>query len=156
MPMTRVLEINTHIAMFNGLMIIISGYLTQYVNIGRFMIIASVVLIILETILFWILPFASIDEINIVRVLIIIVGIPFSTALRIWLANSTDSWGQEKYLITGIGGSLGIDILGRTLTFWSLSLFNISHHFAFSCAFVIIMGLASIYSIHSGFNNKTS
>jgi MFS family permease len=152
----QVFKINTYLTILNGVMLILTGYFIQYVNMKRLMIFSATMLLILQVILFWILPDGSLNQINFIRMLIVMVGIPFPVALSIWLANSTDHLGDEKYLITGIGGSFGMDILGKTLTFWSLAFFNLAQNFSLCITFVIIMGLASIYAIYSGFDPKPS
>jgi hypothetical protein len=142
-------RLNTYLTIFDGAMIVVAGYAIRFINVEKFMIVCAIFLTIFEAILLWILPTASIMDITIMRFLVIAAGIPFSIGLKIWVANVTESCQKERYLISGIGGSMGMEILGRSLTVWALSAYNAHENFIFPIIYVVIICACSIYCIYS-------
>jgi MFS family permease len=147
--MSEILRLNTYLTIFDGTMIVLAGYIVKFISIERFMIACGILLALCECALFWIIPTASIDQITLMRVLVMAAGVPFSIAAKIWVANITDSCAKERYLISAIGGSVGMGILGRTLIVWSLSIYNMSGNFMLPILYVAILCACSIYSIYS-------
>ena len=98
--------------------------------------------------------FSILRGIPLMQIFSIILGLPFMVLCNIWLANSTDQLGNEKYLIIAKGRIFGMYIFSGALIL--LALLHFDRLLAFSCAFVTIMGIASIYSISSGLSNKNS
>jgi MFS family permease len=146
---TDALKLNTYLIIIDGMIVPIAGYLINFVNVEKFMISCSFFLVLFSCILLWILPTANLADLFLVRILLIIIGVSLSIALKIWVANITDSYGEEKYLINALGGGLGMEILGRSITFWYLIMFTRYGNFIPCIIYVILLGIAAIYSIYS-------
>lgn len=142
-------RLNTYLTIFDGLMIVVSGYILKFINLERLMIICSILLAFLASVLFWIIPAASVKEIMLMRILVIAVGIPFSIAVKVWITNATESCRKERYLISAIGGSIGMEVLGRSLIVWSLSFYNAYGNFILPIVYVIFLCPCAIYCIYS-------
>jgi MFS family permease len=143
------LTLNMYLVIFDGILIPISGYILKFVNISKFMVTCAIFLSFFLGLVLWILPTASVEEITFARVLLIMAGIPFSIALKIWVADVMDLCGEEKYLICALGGGLGMELLGRNITVLSLFLFNIFGNFILCIVYIFVLGLLAIYSICS-------
>jgi MFS family permease len=144
-----VIDISTYLIIFDGLIICAAGYLLSKVDLQRFMVLCAVTLALLECCLLFVLPSASCQVITILRVLLIIVGVPFAVALKIWLANITDCCGEEKYLFTAVGLGFGVEILGRSIVVWSLYIFSLYANFSLAIAYVVLLAVCAIYSLVS-------
>jgi len=147
--MAQVYSINTSLLILDGIVIIIAGYIISFFSVEKFMIVCLFILVIVESVLFWIIQTASIEEINLMRILVVIFGVSFAVALEVWIANITDNCDEEKYLINGLGQSLGLEIFGRTTVIASLYYFNFAGNFMLSSVYIILLALCAIYSIYS-------
>jgi hypothetical protein len=141
------MRLNTNLLIFDGLMIVLSGYFLSFFKIEKFLLVCSFIIIIFQIILLSIIPFASLDIIMYVRVLLITFGVPFAIALKVWLANVTDSHGQEKYFITALGTGIGIEILGRTIIVGSFYIFNLYKNFTLLIIYVVCLYLVALYCL---------
>ena len=146
---SKMIVLNTYLLMFDGIMIIVSGYILSFVKIEKFLLYCSFLVLISQIVLLWIIPFASLQSIMIIRIMLITFGVPFAIALKIWLANITDTQGQEKYFITALGTGMGIEILGRTIIVGAFYIFGLYKNFTVLIAYVICLYLAAIYCLLS-------
>jgi hypothetical protein len=147
--LAQVIKINSNLIIFDGLIIIASGYFLQFVRLKTFMIICAIILLFCEFLLLWMVPYCSIGQLTLIRMLLIAVGVPFSLSLKIWLANVMDDFGDEKYFINSIGVSLGTELFGRSITVLSLYTFHLYENFIYSMIYISIIFVGAIYSICS-------
>lgn len=145
----EVMKINTYLIIFDGIVIIASGYFLRLVKLQNFMILFATLLLVLELTLLWITPSASIEQITLVRMLLIAVGVPFAISLKIWLANVMDAFGDEKYFISSIGVGMGMEVLGRSITVLSFYTFHLYGNFICSMIYISLTFIGAIYVIYS-------
>ena len=145
----QVMQINTYLIIFDGLVIAISGYCLQFVNLEKFMIVCATILLLLELILLGVTPVCDIEKITLIRVLLIAMGVPFALSLKIWLANVMDVFGDEKYFISSIGVGMGVEILGRIVTILSLYTFYLYENFICSMIYISVLFVGAIYAIRT-------
>jgi hypothetical protein len=143
----KTLQINTCLTILDGAMIVIAGYMMQFMRLKHFMAACAVLLACFEMLLFWLMPTADVSQITLMRAMVILLGIPFSIALKIWVASMTEQCGKHKYLVSAIGGSMGMEILGRTLVIWSLSSFHFGGNFVLPMLYVALMCGAALWSL---------
>jgi hypothetical protein len=127
----------------------IAGLILKNIKVEKFMICCALCLVSFASFLLWFLPTASVHEITLMRILVVMTGVPFSIALKIWTANVTDVCGPEKYLITALGGGIGMELLGRSTIVISLFMFQHRGNFLPYIAYIIILGVSAIYCLKS-------
>jgi len=147
--LAEVIKINTNLIVFDGLIIVASGYFLKFVRLKSFMVVCAGILLFCELLLLWRTPFSNIEQITLIRMLLIAVGVPFSLSLKIWLANVMDDFGDEKYFINSVGVSMGMEVLGRSITVLSLYTFHLYGNFIYSMVYISIIFIGAIYSICS-------
>ena len=145
----QILEFNTKLLLLDGAMIVAAGYIISFLNTEKLIIACIFALAIAESVLFWIVPAADIETINLMRVLVVILGVFLMLVKKVWIADITDDCDEEKYLINGLGQSIGIETLGRTIVVLSLFYFNFAGNFMLSGIYVMLLALCAIYSIYS-------
>jgi hypothetical protein len=104
----------------NNLLLPLFGLFIDKVNHAHWMSSMAGLLFLTVIPIFCLLPYLSILQITIVKLWIIIIGVAFVTPLYALLFQMLQ--GEEKYLITGIGYSIGTDLLGRNIPVICLSL----------------------------------
>jgi MFS family permease len=145
----EMMRINSNLLIFDGLVIIASGYFLRFVNLKIFMIVCATILLFCEILLLWMATFASIEHITLIRMLLIAVGVPFVSAFRIWLANVMDVFGNEKYLISSTGVVTGVEMIGKSITILSIYTFHLYGNFICSMLYILVVFIGAIYSIYS-------
>jgi MFS family permease len=146
---SQALTLNTYLIILDGCVIPIAGLILKNIKVEKFMICCALCLVSFASFLLWFLPTASVHEITLMRILVVMTGVPFSIALKIWTANVTDVCGPEKYLITALGGGIGMELLGRSTIVISLFMFQHRGNFLPYIAYIIILGVSAIYCLKS-------
>jgi MFS family permease len=146
---SQALELNTYFILLDGCVIPIAGLILKNIKVEKFMIICACLLIICSWILLWLLPASTIEQITLMRSFVVITGVSFSVALKIWTANVTDAHGAEKYLINALGGGIGMELLGRSSAVIALFTFQFFNNFLLYIIYVIVLGISAIYCLIS-------
>lgn len=103
--------LNILLTIFDMVMIPIIGRFLQNFEGDKIMMVAALILTVSIIPLFYFLPDASLIYVTIMRIWIVFWGIVFLCPMNVWLKNLFVS--QDKYLLVGIGTSLGAGTLGR-------------------------------------------
>lgn len=146
---SQALELNTYLIILDGCVIPIAGWILKDIKVEKFMTCCAYCLIFCASLLLWLIPTSSVNEITLMRILVVTAGVPFSIALKIWTANVTDSCGAEKYLINALGGGIGMELLGRSTAVGALFIFQHFGSFLPYIAYVITLGASAIYCLKS-------
>lgn len=141
------LETYTLLVIFDGMVTVLAGYLLKFVKVEKFIPICAVILMFFEILLLVLITNASFAQINCLRLCVITFGVVFSLALKIWIANITDDYGNEKYLLNSVGGSIGMELLGRSFLPCSLYIFYNFSNFNLCICYVGLLGFSAIYAI---------
>jgi len=104
---------NTVLMAVNLLLLPVFGAVIDRFDHARWMATLAFLLAITIIPIFYLLPHLSIMQISIAKLWIVVLGVAFVTPLYALLFKMIK--GEEKYLVTGLGYSIGTDILGRNL-----------------------------------------
>jgi len=122
LPITNaeMLEYNSLLTIFDVGLILIFGIFVDRFPHHKWMALFAGLVALTAIPLFYLLPEASLLGVNLIRAWIVILGVAYSAPLKAWFFKLIDS--DEKYLITGLGYTIGSELLGRNTTVicWSL------------------------------------
>ena len=127
---------NTVLIVVNLALLPIFGILADRFDHGKWMASLACLLAITIIPIFYLLPHLTIMQISIAKLWIIVLGVAFVAPLYALLFQMIK--GEEKYLVTGLGYSIGTDLLGRnipvicfSLWYWTNQLWAPSLYIAF-------------------------
>ena len=127
---------NTMLMVVNLVLLPVFGTIADRFDHGKWM--ASLAFSLALTIIpiFYLLPHLTVMEISIAKLWIVVLGVAFVAPLYTLLFRMIK--GEEKYLVTGLGYSIGTDLLGRNLPviyfslwYWTNQLWAPSLYIAF-------------------------
>ena len=117
---TEMLMHNSVLLTIDIILLPIFGYIASKFEYSKWM--ASVAFTMTMTIvpIFYLMQFASLMEITLMKLWIIVLGVAFSAPLNAWFFETLAT--RDKYTIMGFGYSIGTEVLGRNTTVicWSL------------------------------------
>jgi MFS family permease len=136
---------NTILLIFDMVMIPIIGSLTQKFHFKHVMSFAPTLMILTIMFLWIFLNNASIGYVNFVRICIIIIGVVFLCPLNCWL-NSLFK-GNDKYMLTGIGSTIGTSVIGRLTPSICLILWHLTHNSLSIALYIITISLLALWAV---------
>src|SRR5205823_6593458 len=89
--------------------------------------------------LFWGLKDASLAYVTGVRMWVVILGLIYLCPLNVWLLNQFPSNTSAKYLLVGIGGSLGGATLGRMTAAACMLLWHTTGHWGAPAYYIVMV-----------------
>jgi MFS family permease len=132
---------NTWLLLLDMLLAPFLGWLSDRIKYGRFMALMAFLLMVLSLPLFLTLQGASLMQINIIRIIIVLLGLGFCAPLHAWFM--TQYVGPERYLMTGIGYAIGSQIFGRSTPTICLMLYaNTGLYWTPALYLMLVSGLA--------------
>ncbi|MBP7189709.1 MAG: MFS transporter [Rickettsiaceae bacterium] len=142
---TEMLAHNSMLLMFDIVLLIIAGFISEKFEYNKWMATMSFILFLTSIPLFWLLSSASITIIVLVRIWFIFIGVLFVAPLKAWFFKMLS--GNEKYLVLGIGYSIGAELLGRSTTPLCLFLWRHFEHLLAPAIYVAILSLAATIAL---------
>ncbi|WP_395477167.1 MFS transporter [Rickettsia endosymbiont of Pantilius tunicatus] len=140
-----IMRFNTEFLIFDMVMIPIIGGLTKkfhYLKILR----GTLILMILSLIpLWWFLNNSSIWYVNFVRIFIILVGVSFLAPLNCWLNDLLKT--TDKYMLVGIGSSIGSSLIGRLAPSTCLMLWHITNSSISIAIYITVISLIALWCV---------
>lgn len=115
-----ILTHNSALLVLDIILLPIFGIIAQKFTLHKWMSAMSGLLMVVIIPIFYSLQNASVIEISILKLVIIIIGVAFVAPMNAWIFDKLQ--GKEKYLIMGLGYSIGTELLGRNTTVicWAL------------------------------------
>lgn len=124
----KIADLLTHNTILLGVdiaLIPLFGILADKFNFAKIMTVASFLLAITIVPIFYVLPELTIWQITLIKLWIIIIGVAFVAPLNALLFRMLQ--GKEKYLVAGLGYSLGTELLGRNIPMICLLIWEQTH-----------------------------
>ncbi|ASX27783.1 MFS transporter [Rickettsia sp. MEAM1 (Bemisia tabaci)] len=144
------MKFNTEFLIFDMIMIPVIGNLTKkfhYLKILR----GTLILMILSLIpLWWFLNNSSICYVNFVRIFIILAGVSFLAPLNCWLNDLFKT--ADKYMLVGIGSSIGSSLIGRLTPSTCLMLWHITNSSISIAFYITVISLVALWCIKPKLN----
>ncbi|HJD64977.1 MAG TPA: MFS transporter [Rickettsia endosymbiont of Diachasma alloeum] len=144
------MRFNTEFLIFDMVMIPIIGNLTKkfhYLKILR----GILILMILNLIpLWWFLNNLSIWYVNFVRIFIILAGVSFLAPLNCWLNDLFKT--IDKYMLVGIGSSIGSSLIGRLAPSTCLMLWHITNSSISIAIYITVISLIVLWCVKQKVN----
>lgn len=112
--LTQMMGYNSIMMVLDILLLPVAGHIAQKYNIAKWM--ASMAMVLALTALpgFYILDKVPFYGILAIKLWFVVVGLAFAAPLKAWLFSLINT--GERYMITGLGYSIGTEILGRQTT----------------------------------------
>ena len=120
--MTEMLKMNSMLLVFDLLLLPFFGFIAYKIGAQKLMIISSCAMTLLIVPLFYFLPTASLWQIALIRMIIVIIGAGFSAPSYVWFYSLCKD--NNRYLITGLSCVIGAQLLNRTAAPICLKLFG--------------------------------
>ena len=139
------MSFNTELLIFDMVIIIVIGHLTRKLH---YLKILSVILILISlTILpLWLfLSNSSILYVNFVRIWIIVLGVAFLAPLSCWLNDLFKT--TDKYILVGIGSSIGSSLIGRLTPSICLMLWHITSSSLSIAMYITVISIITFWAI---------
>ncbi|ARD86257.1 MFS transporter [Rickettsia bellii] len=139
------MKFNTEFLIFDMIMIPVIGNLTKkfhYLKILR----GTLILMILSLIpLWWFLNNSSIWYVNFVRIFIILAGVSFLAPLNCLLNDLFKT--ADKYMLVGIGSSIGSSLIGRLAPSTCLMLWHITNSSISIAVYIVAISLIALWCV---------
>lgn len=115
-----ILTHNSALLVLDIILLPIFGIIAQRFTYHKWMSAMSALLMVIIIPIFYALPNASIIEITILKLFIVVIGVAFVAPMNAWFFEILQ--GNDKYLLMGLGYSIGTELLGRNTTVicWAL------------------------------------
>lgn len=120
--MAEMLKMNSILLVLDVILLPVFGLIGNKIGAKRLMIISSLAMTLFIVPLFYLLPFASLLGVALIRIAIVIMGIGFSAPSYVWFYSLYKD--NNRYLITGISYVIGAQLLNRTAAPICFALFN--------------------------------
>ncbi len=139
------MRFNTEFLILDMIMIPVIGNLTNKSHYLKILI-GTIILMILSLIpLWWFLNNSLIWYVNFVRIFIILVGVSFLSPLNCWLNDMFKT--DDKYLLCGIGSSIGSSLIGRLAPSTCLMLWYITNSSISIAFYITIISLITLWCV---------
>ncbi|AFE55356.1 proline/betaine transporter ProP4 [Rickettsia typhi str. B9991CWPP] len=141
----KMIKFNTEFLIFDMLMIPIIGHLTKKLNYHKILN-GTLIMMSLSIIPLWLfLNNASIWYVHFVRIWIIILGVSFLAPLNCWLNNLFKT--NDKYMLVGIGSSIGSSLIGRLTPSICLMLWHITRNSLSIGIYIAIVSMITLWAV---------
>lgn len=137
----QMLSYTSLLSVLDVVLICLFGFLVDKFAYHRWMALMALLLASTIVPLFYYLPKASLLEVTLIRIWIVILGVAFAVPLNAWFFNLIK--GSEKYLMTGLGYALGTELLGRNTTVVCLALFYYFHSSLAPAFYIMAVSVAA-------------
>ncbi|MGI4775758.1 MAG: hypothetical protein ACRYE9_02330, partial [Janthinobacterium lividum] len=119
---SELLAHNTILMLVNIILLPIFGNIVDRFNHAKWMALMSFLITVTIIPFFYLLPSLNLMGVTIAKLWIVVIGVAFVAPLYALLFKLAK--GDEKYLVAGLGYSVGTDLLGRNLPFICLILWQ--------------------------------
>ncbi|HJD56229.1 MAG TPA: MFS transporter [Rickettsia endosymbiont of Pyrocoelia pectoralis] len=139
------MKFNTEFLIFDMVMIPIIGHLTKKFHYVKILS-CTLIIMSLSIIPLWLfLNNSSIWYVNFVRVWIIILGISFLAPLNCWLNDLFKT--ADKYMLVGIGSSIGSSLIGRLTPSICLMLWHITGSSLSIAVYITAIAMITLWAV---------
>lgn len=142
---TTMLAYNSILLVLDVGLLIMAGFISEKFQYTKWMAVMSFTLLVTSIPVFLTLKSSSIIVITIVRLWFIFIGVLFVAPLKAWFFKMLS--GNEKYLVLGIGYSIGTEFLGRSTTPLCLLLWRQSGDVLLPAIYVAMLSLAATVAL---------
>lgn len=143
------MKFNTEFLVFDMIMIPVIGHLTKKLHYLKILSGTLMITIITVIPLWWFLDNSSIWYVNFVRMWIIILGVSFLAPLNCWLNDLFKT--ADKYMLVGIGSSIGSSLIGRLAPSTCLMLWHITGSSLSIAVYITVTTMIALWCV----NKKT-
>ncbi|WP_218460590.1 MFS transporter [Rickettsia sp. TH2014] len=141
------MKFNTEFLIFDMVMIPVIGYLTTKLHYLK-LLKSILVIIILTTIPLWLfLNNSSIWYVNFVRVWIITLGVSHLAPLDCWLNDLFKT--SDKYMLVGIGWSIGSSLIGRLTPSICLMLWHVTGSSLSIAVYITVISMVTFWAVRA-------
>jgi len=139
------MKFNTEFLVFDMIMIPVIGHLTKKLHYLKILS-GTLILMSLSIIpLWWFLNNSSIWYVNFVRIGIIILGVGFLAPLNCWLNNLFKT--ADKYMLVGIGSSIGSSLIGRLTPSICLMLWHVTGSSLSIAVYITAISMVTLWAV---------
>lgn len=146
------LMFNIVLVAFDVILIPIFGHIVIRYDIAKWMATFSSIFAVSIIPIFAILPYLGQIGVTIIKVWIIIIGVAFAAPLNAFLHKISPN--KEKYLVSGFGYSLGIELLGKNTTAICLMLLHWSSGLIMPAIYTALVALVATVCLISEIPNN--
>ncbi len=142
------MKFNTEFLIFDMIMIPIIGHLTKKFHYLKILS-GTLILMSLSIIPLWLfLNNSSIWYVNFVRIWIIILGVGFLALLNCWLNDLFKT--ADKYMLVGIGSSIGASLIGRLTPSICLMLWHVTGSSLSIAVYITAISMVTLWAVRAG------
>ncbi|MCZ6886798.1 MAG: MFS transporter [Rickettsia endosymbiont of Ixodes persulcatus] len=144
-PLETMMKFNTEFLIFDMVMILIIGHLTKKLHYLKILS-GTLILMSLSTIPLWLfLNNSSIWYVNFVRIWIIVLGVNFLAPLNCWLNDLFKT--ADKYMLVGIGSSIGSSLIGRLAPSTCLMLWHVTGSSLSIAVYITVISAITLWAV---------
>ncbi|KJV58279.1 sugar (and other) transporter family protein [Rickettsia felis str. Pedreira] len=141
------MKFNTEFLIFDMVMIPIIGHLTKKFHYLKILN-GTLILMSLSIIPLWLfLNNSSIWYVNFVRIWIIILGVGFLAPLNCWLNDLFKT--ADKYMLVGIGSSIGASLIGRLTPSICLMLWHVTGSSLSIAVYIAVISMVTLWAVRA-------
>jgi len=141
------MKFNTEFLVFDMIMIPIIGHLAKKLHYLKILS-GTLIIMSLSIIPLWLfLNNSSIWYVNFVRVWIIILGVGFLAPLNCWLNDLFKT--ADKYMLVGIGSSIGSSLIGRLTPSICLMLWHITGNSLSIAVYITVISIVTLWAVRA-------
>lgn len=141
----RMMQASSILLVIDMLLIPLIGSLISKFNARNVLLICALLLATTSFPMWYFATNSSFVYLIFIKLLIIVIGVAFSCKINLWCNNLFEN--EEKYLIVGIGSSIGSAVIGKMTPVICLSLFHYYPSPIIFAWFIAIVALGTICSL---------
>jgi len=139
------MKFNTEFLIFDMIMIPIIGHLTKKFHYLKILSGTLIIMSLSLIPLWWFLNNSSIWYVNFVRIWIIILGVSFLAPLNCWLNDLFKT--ADKYMLVGIGSSIGSSLIGRLAPSTCLMLWHVTDSSLSIAVYITVISIITLWAV---------
>lgn len=141
----KMMMVNTALLLLDIALAPLLGYFADRFSPRKFMIWMSGCLMVTAVPLFALIPNATLFTITMIRIVIVTFGLGINVPFRPWLMNQIQ--GPEKYLLVGIGYSIGSEMFGRNAPVICLWLWHVTGWVCAPAIYIMVISFMGLMSL---------
>lgn len=144
-PIDKMMMMNTLLLVLDMCILPFFGFMADAIGHRKIMFWSSTTLALTIIPSFYLIPHGTLLTISLVRIWIILLGLSFLAPLHAWFYKITEY--QNRFLITGVGYSIGSELFGRNIPSICFFLYYTTKDYRAPAVFIAFIGLATAITV---------
>jgi MFS family permease len=143
---TEMMAYNSLIMVIDILLLPIFGHIAQQYNVAKWMMYMSLILGVSAIPAFFLIDKVHFYGVMAIKLWFVVIGLAYAAPMKAWLFSLVQT--GERYMITGLGYSIGTEVLGRQTTTICWLLWHKTNDVISPAYYIICLSICTILSLY--------